>query len=174
MRVVLLPHPLTPCRAVRGIVVTVLRHDDLTLRLRYDVEGDISKLRVPQLSGQPGRADELWRHTCFEAFVRDAGEAYREFNLSPSRMWAAYEFDGYRTGGRVAAGAAPEIASVEMDDADLMLLAHVRPGVPVRGARVALSTVIEDASGTMSYWALAHPAKKPDFHHPDSFTVVVP
>jgi hypothetical protein len=35
--------------------------------------------------------------------------------------------------------------------------------------RVGLSAVIEDTSGRKSYWALAHPPGKPDFHHEDCF-----
>jgi hypothetical protein len=31
--------------------------------------------------------------------------------------------------------------------------------------------VIEDIGGGRSYWALAHPAGKPDFHHADGFTI---
>jgi hypothetical protein len=33
-----------------------------------------------------------------------------------------------------------------------------------------LSAVIEEKSGRKSYWALAHPPGKADFHHPDCFT----
>jgi hypothetical protein len=36
--------------------------------------------------------------------------------------------------------------------------------------RLGLSALIEDTSGRTSYWALAHPAGKPDFHHNDCFT----
>jgi hypothetical protein len=35
--------------------------------------------------------------------------------------------------------------------------------------RLGLSAVIEDKAGHMSYWALAHPPGKPDFHHMDCF-----
>jgi hypothetical protein len=35
--------------------------------------------------------------------------------------------------------------------------------------RLGLSALIEDASGRKSYWALAHPPGKPDFHHADCF-----
>ena len=36
-----------------------------------------------------GRADELWRTTCFELFLRpDGGRGYVELNLSPSERWA--------------------------------------------------------------------------------------
>ena len=32
---------------------------------------------------------------------------------------------------------------------------------------LALSAVIEAIDGAKTYWALAHPSDKPDFHHPD-------
>jgi hypothetical protein len=35
----------------------------------------------------------------------------------------------------------------------------------------AITAVIEEADGTKSYWALAHPGEKPDFHHPDGFVL---
>ena len=38
---------------------------------------------------------------------------------------------------------------------------------------VALCAVVEHADGALSYWALAHPAGTPDFHHPDGFVLEV-
>jgi hypothetical protein len=36
--------------------------------------------------------------------------------------------------------------------------------------QLGLSAVLEEADGTKSYWALAHPpGDKPDFHHADCF-----
>jgi hypothetical protein len=40
-----------------------------------------------------------------------------------------------------------------------------------RTLKLALTTVIEDDSGTLSYWALKHAPGKPDFHHPDGFVL---
>jgi hypothetical protein len=37
--------------------------------------------------------------------------------------------------------------------------------------RIGLAAVIEDQDGRLFYWALEHPAAKPDFHHPDSFAL---
>ena len=37
--------------------------------------------------------------------------------------------------------------------------------------RLGLSAVIEEHSGNRSYWALAHPTGKADFHHSDCFTM---
>jgi hypothetical protein len=39
------------------------------------------------------------------------------------------------------------------------------------GWRIGLAAVIEDTSGHKSYWALAHPPGKADFHHSDSFAL---
>src|SRR5271166_3453665 len=79
------------------------------LRLRYRLAG-IGNLMIP--AAEPhSRADGLWRHTCFEAFLRTpSGEAYVELNLSPSTAWAAYRFSGYRAGMTLADGILPEIA----------------------------------------------------------------
>ena len=37
--------------------------------------------------------------------------------------------------------------------------------------RLGASAVIETADGALSYWALAHPAGRPDFHHADGFAL---
>jgi hypothetical protein len=56
------------------------------------------------------RTDELWKQTCFEAFVGSpAEESYFEFNFSPSTQWAAYGFDSYRAGMRDVDIEAPTI-----------------------------------------------------------------
>ena len=43
-----------------------------------------------------------------------------------------------------------------------------------RPAVLRVGFFIEDIDGGISYWALAHPAGKPDFHHPDSFALILP
>lgn len=40
--------------------------------------------------------------------------------------------------------------------------------------RMAASAVVEEADGTKSYWALAHPPGKPDFHHEAGFVLELP
>src|SRR5882724_3177957 len=91
-------HPDSRCTAVTSIDVEVARPHPGHLLLRYVVAGRIGDLRLPPVVA-PARADELWRHTCFEAFVRPSpSAAYTEFNFAPSTQWAAYRFDGYRSG----------------------------------------------------------------------------
>jgi hypothetical protein len=134
----------------------------------YVVEGDVP--RIPPATA-PTRADELWKTTCFELFVNSqGGEGYFEFNFSPSTQWAAYSFTGYRDGMADLPIASPLIEPVEDGTRAWVDLS----GLPRGPWRASLSAVIEETDGTKSYWALAHPAEKPDFHHPDCFVLELP
>ena len=46
--------------------------------------------------------------------------------------------------------------------------------LPDRDCRMNLTAVIEEQGGTKSYWALAHPAERPDFHDPACFVATLP
>jgi hypothetical protein len=139
------------------------------LGLRYRLRGDLAGVRLPA-AGTAERADELWRTTCFEAFVAGGDGGYVEFNFAPSTRWAAYRFSGRRDGMENADVPVPRITS-EKSAEPYELRAEVA-GLPADGPwRVGLTAVIEDSQGRTSYWALAHPGEKPDFHHPDSFVL---
>jgi len=168
MLVTLTPHPDTPSTAVDRIEVDMERREDCVW-LRYAVFGDVSRVLWPPAT-EPERADELWRHTCFEVFA-PTEDGYREFNLSPSGAWASYRFDGYRS-GMEAADERGQVLGLETTEAWVTLEALVE--APAGAVRMGLSAVIEDVDGAISYWALAHPPGKPDFHHPDSFALTLP
>ncbi len=165
----LVAHPSTPAPAVRSLTAAVWPAHGGRLRVRFKLEGDISMLHVPRRI-EPARRDELWRHTCFEAFVAPAsGTTYREFNLSPSSEWAVYDFEAYRVHAAERPEAAPvcqistTLTALTLD-ADLPL--DVLAGRP---ARLGLSAVVESMGGVLSYWALAHAGPRPDFHRAESF-----
>ncbi len=172
-------HADTPCPPVRGIEAKVTRPAPGLLALRYVVTGAMRELSLPP-PAQPVRADGLWRRTCFEAFIRPgSGEAYCEFNFSPSTAWAAYRFDGYRKGMRPAEGVGPPTVEPIVTDTgfELRVLLDVTQLADLALAdawRLGLSAVIEDAAGAISYWALAHPPGKADFHHADGFALDLP
>lgn len=168
------PHPDTPCANPAGIVVALARRADGGLALTFRATGDPAGLAIPA-PATPARTDGLWRHTCFEAFVRSEGQpGYREFNLSPSGRWAAYAFRAYRADAADLPMAAPTIAWQR--HADRVELAAVLPAaaLPDGPLRLGLAAVIEQADGRIGYWALRHPAGKPDFHHTDAFALVLP
>ena len=165
---VLKPHPDTGEAPATGVEVHVER-DGLLLWLRFVVAGDVDRIVWPAEKLQ-GRTDDLWRHTCFEAFVA-TDDGYVEYNLSPSSQWASYRFDGPRAGMRLA----DEVATVEgMDGASDLVALEARIELPHGAKRLGLSAVIESVDGDISYWALAHPSARPDFHHPDSFVLDLP
>ena len=174
MHLTLRLHPDSPSFAATQIEVDVSRPRSGSLVLCYAVTGKIADLRLPPVTS-PSRAQELWRHTCFEAFVRcPASEAYYEFNFAPSTQWSAYQFDGYRRGMRVASGVSPPAIEVQAIPKRFTLQAALQlaqlSSLPRDTSwHLGLSALIEETSGRTSYWALAHPAGKPDFHHPDCF-----
>src|SRR5262245_11674544 len=101
MRQSLRLHPDSRCVAATRVEVGVACPRAGTLLLQYFVTGRIDNLRMPPVVST-ARADELWQHTCFEAFVRTSPNgAYYEFNFAPSTQWAAYRFGGYRSGKQV-------------------------------------------------------------------------
>jgi hypothetical protein len=163
MRHTLVCHPEMPCDAVRRIDVDLAEDG----RFSYVVTGNITAIRLPP-PALPVRTDGLWQTTCFEFFARPTGGmAYREFNFSPSGAWAAYDFDAYRDGMRGADIVVPEIVLHIAEDR-LVLTGSISID---RDLQIGLSAVIEEKSGIKSYWALAHPAGKPDFHHSDCFVI---
>src|SRR4029077_41015 len=109
---ILTAHPSTPCSEVRALEVRVqVREADL-LVLDYALQGDISRLRIPPRSAAQ-RVDELWKHTCFEAFLMtDDSPGYYELNFSPSGDWSAYRFPAYRDGMAPADGIGVPTTSV--------------------------------------------------------------
>ncbi|HVC31337.1 MAG TPA: DOMON-like domain-containing protein [Steroidobacteraceae bacterium] len=184
----LLPHPQAPGEAARQVAARADLAPPVLLRLRYVLEADPRRVRIPAPVAGGGRADGLWAHTCFEAFIGlDESPSYLELNFSPSGQWAAYRFESYRQGMAPAALEEPPRLTVRRDGERLELEAEVRlagalPGTPrsTRSAaagnwraRIALSTVVEDQEGGLSYWALRHPPGRPDFHHPDCFSLAL-
>lgn len=160
----LIPHPT--CHADARVSVHVEQRGS-SLHLTYRLSGDLSDIIIPP-PAPPIRTDELWRTTCFELFIQGEGASYREFNFSPSSAWAAYHFDGYREGMRVAEQEKPE---VRWSDGALEV------GLPVQlfgNERIGLSAVVELTGGERLFYALAHPPGVPDFHHRACFAATLP
>ena len=172
-------HPSTPCDAVLAFEVRVQVREPDVLAIEYALQGDLARLSVPP-PRTAQRADELWKHTCFEAFlVSDDSPGYYELNFSPSGEWAAYRFCAYRTGMTPADGVGVPTTRVARETTALQVEAVIavsairearQTATPVR---IALAAVIEDNDARVSYWAQRHPPGKPDFHHPAAFALEI-
>jgi hypothetical protein len=167
----LLLHPDSACEAVSAIAVEAARPARGRLSLRYKLTATEGLLVPPP--ARPERTDELWKATCLEAFLRAPGaDAYLELNLSPSGQWAAYAFDSYRAGMRAAEIDTPQI-DWRATPNGYELAAEIS-GLPPGPWQAALTAVTRETSGRTSYWALAHPAGRADFHAPDGFVLTLP
>ena len=170
-------HASTRPETVRAIGVLVRRSASAELRMTFRLDGDIPRIRVTP-PGVPRIATQLWRHTCFEAFIAVEGHpAYHEFNFAPSGEWAVYAFCGYRNGGPLSNEMMRPQIAVRSTGSRLELDALVRLDAlsaihPSASLRIGLSAIIEASDG-LSYWALRHPADKPDFHDADGFALLL-
>ncbi len=171
----LTPHPSSAGSRVRAISVDVASPATGSLLLVYRIEGDIENLRIPAIAAAAtAPTDELWKHTCLEAFIGARGRpGYFELNFSPSTQWAAYRFEDYRQDMRPVPCTQPPAIACHSGEA----LLEARIGLRLEALeefqgealRLGLAVVIEDMEGRLSYWALAHAPGNPDFHHPATF-----
>ncbi|MGB5075977.1 MAG: DOMON-like domain-containing protein, partial [Sphingorhabdus sp.] len=143
------------------------------LVFRFQLSGALDSLKL-SLPFSGAREDGLWQHTCFEAFLRKAGcDQYLEYNFAPSRAWAAYSFQGYRSDMcDLAMKCFPEI-TVWHDPGLFSIEAEITLPVGWHEAvlEINLAAVIEECGGLKSYWAITHPPGKPDFHDKDCFAL---
>jgi hypothetical protein len=176
VHVTLAGHPDNPPGFTQQIGATLLQKSDGSLTLAYAIHGVPEALRIPAAidSRTPAAADALWRATCCELFIATVLTAgYREYNFSPSGQWAIYDFGAYRQPTPAKQDApVPDIRFTQGPDR-LQLDVRLPPGsLPDADTlRCALAVVLEARDGSLGYWALAHPAGQPDFHHPTGFAL---
>ena len=179
----LIPFDDDQCPAVLAMAEFVWKEDapfELSFSLcpqlsESSVESPIDCLKFnsgkPKNSAQ--RLDNLWRHTCFEAFLACPGaEKYWELNVAPNGDWNLYQFSGYRTGGMAEPLAEPPEVNFSIDRVGCRCTIQI-PLKPwwqhTELPEIALTMVLEDQSGCLSYWAMTHPRDKPDFHDRKGF-----
>jgi hypothetical protein len=161
-----------------NIGASCTRTDDDALAVEFRLSADDGRIAVPA-ARKAAFADGLWKHTCFEVFISPGGgPAYHEYNLSPSGEWGLFSFCDYRDG---QANADPALAPrIRFEQAQETMT--LGAGLPLgrllgesagRPLRIGLSAVVEQSDGTLRYWALRHPAPRPDFHHAESFALCV-
>ncbi|QDP18482.1 hypothetical protein [Sphingomonas xanthus] len=155
-------HPDTPPGALRQVEADLVRTGQGAIAT-FRLIGDIAKVKRPT-PVTPARADDLWCTTCFELFIAGEGQAYREYNFSPSGQWAAYCFTAYREGMAQADAA----VAIENSRSATMFeqAVTIRADIP-NPAWVGLTAVVEEDDGIIRYWSTGFAPGKPDFHAPE-------
>lgn len=166
----LLPHPANPDGGSNAIEVAV-SHSATGLALTYRIAATPAAIRLPALAAA-GPADDLWRHTCCEAFVAGDG-GYHEFNFSPAGSWAVYRFTDIRQRDSAYRPPAAPTVRTAADTDGFTLTAEIPAALlPARPQRtLGLTAVVEHADGALAYWALRHDGPRPDFHRPATFLI---
>lgn len=180
------PHPAARPDAIAGVTCGVSWGGAGEWVFDFIVSEPPEALRLPAVV-PAARADDLWRTTCFELFLRRPGEdAYMEFNFSPSGEWSAWAFDGYRDGRRNLEIASPIITTADparfaMAVMDRMLalgldaesarrLADVSGPTPEPAGPFALSVAFQDpAFATRGPWVAGLSAVIEERHGPKSY-----
>ena len=190
MNLRLQPHPDSLPTPVREFVVDVRRTPGGRLRLAYSLCTDSGRPLVPAPASSD-RREQLWRHTCFEAFIAlGTAPRYAELNFSPSTEWAMYGFEQYRaplqtltdlqmplvtvsSADQQGPGAVAESSLQLVAELDLAGIARWLGAQPAPATAsslcLALCAVVEDRAGRLSYWSLRHGGAKPDFHAREGF-----
>jgi hypothetical protein len=147
--------------------------------LRYLLNGNLETVQFPSREKNPGRADQLWETTCFEAFLGLENESrYWELNLSPSGAWNIYSFDDYRKGSKPD----DQIHIIQKDfrllttESEMKVVLDLSKFLSSNAhseLMVGLTAVVEAKNSEKSYWAIQHLGAKPDFHLRQSFLMVL-
>jgi hypothetical protein len=178
MQLNLVPHPSTPPGSPEFNVWATVDHAAslaavATTNIWFGVGAPAERFIIPE-TAEPERVDELWKTTCFEAFLRPLGEEnYREWNFAPSGNWASYNFSGYRENMAPAEVEQPPYIRME-DNLTWWALGATIAVAADTNWELGLCAVLEEKNGTRSYWAIAHPSDRPDFHAAGCFAARLP
>lgn len=146
--------------------------------LRYEVTGNLARLVVPAERGP----DPLWSRTCFELFMRSPETPwYWEWNFCPSGAWDLYALRATRQHEKPfhpGNGGVEGVHWQRVDERTACLYVKLSPPpsplaetlwyAPEK-LHLSPTVILKSSSGTNSYWALKHPADKPDFHRADLY-----
>ena len=152
----------------------------LEFQLSCAAEQGENAILWPPAAGQLQRRDGLWEHTCLVWFLAHPhGEAYWEFNLCPNGDWNVYALDGYRRGLRPD----PHYSALPVERSGNGRISRLRATATLPAAllpatlisaqpaelELAVTAVLEQRGGAISYWALHHGGGEADFHRRDGF-----
>lgn len=139
------------------------------LRLKFAWEDSDNEIQF-QLNQAPQRTPELWKTTCFEAFLQPVGQnRYFEVNLASSGAWEAYEFSSYRSPQPPQQTAKIQLTDFKKMNNSIEAQFSIDDGH--LDWNCSLTAVIELKTTQKYYLATKHAGDKPDFHLHESFSL---
>ena len=157
-----------------SITGTIALHNK-QINARYRINGNIQKIHFPDVAQQPTRKNGLWNATCCELFVGISGEPnYWEYNLSPSHDWAVFSFTGYRQNKTDDLSISKLDITTKIDknnEFELKTILALPEMLMSHTLDIGVSSVVQDKSGNIHYYALTHPGKQADFHDRNGFNI---
>lgn len=174
----MVPHPSTSPKSplrLRGVVEAIAASE---IAVTYDMTGELNNLRWPELAKRMF-CQGLWKTTCFELFIGiPNSQRYLEFNFSPSTEWCGLSFQSYRHDPSDIRELA--FSRFDITRSENAFSMHVHFGFPEplldlekSKCSAALTAVVEETDGRLTYWADAHRSEVPDFHNDQSFERVL-
>jgi hypothetical protein len=155
--------PLNENLTVEGDIQII----DGKIDLKFEWSDPKEQLELPD-DLELERADELWKHTCFEAFLQPEGSnRYYEINISTSGAWNVYEFQDYRRPQPPIATEKANLLSFHLEENAFEAFFDFQDSSHVW--RCSLTAVIELKDKKKHYFALEHFGDRPDFHLAESF-----
>lgn len=153
---------------------SIALHDN-QIHVRYRINGRTDNIQFPDVSQQASRKNELWNATCCELFVGISGEPhYWEYNLSPSHDWAVFSFTDYRQNKSDELSISQLEITTKIDknnEFELKTILALPKMLIGHTLDIGVSSVVQDKSGKIHYYALTHPDKQADFHDRNGFNI---
>lgn len=157
---------LKPFEPFEGEVTADLR---LVSRFSMTLDFTWNKKWKLESNGADGRLHEIWKSTCFEAFIKPKNQKqYWEINVNPSRAWNVYKFSSYREPSPPVEDSGWKLIEFSFEPGSLSVKFSHDLSLASR-FEVGLSCIFDMMDGKKSYWALEHSQDKPDFHNAKTF-----
>jgi hypothetical protein len=148
------------------------------IEIHFLVKGQLDNILLGDKEEIGRRVIGLWESTCFECFVlNNETLSYYEFNFSPEGHWNSFYFPKKKSPLKEALSFKNITTEVQHQENTFSLKASIdlycfMPSFwKENQMSFGLTTVIE-CKNKLSYWAINHLDKKPNFHNFQTFQKV--
>jgi hypothetical protein len=141
--------------------------------LHQAAQGNSSPVLWPSAKQTVSRCDGIWQSTCMELFISSPSmQRYWEYNFCPSGDWNIYQLSDYRSTLQVEPSCRqPAITYCQKPGVwELDVVTQLpNPLIDQPVLILAITAVVKQQNGELSYWALHHGGGEADFHRRDGF-----